>query len=137
MKRKTAAKLVYALGMIAAVGAPAISFLLKFPILKERNYDQAVSWFAIAMLALCCVPFFKKIREYFKSPDSAVMWLCIFVVFALIEPIVSSIKLVAFCGLLGNIFAKIMFFVSKKIAEKEDTVKTKEERDEINDAESE
>ena len=119
MKRKTAAKLVYALGMIAAVGAPAISFLLKFPILKEKNYEQAVSWFAIAMLALCCVPFFKKIREYFKSPDSTVLWLCIFTAFALVEPIVSSIKLVAFCGLLGNIFAKIMFFVSKKIMEKE------------------
>ena len=115
VKRKTAAKLIYAIGMVGAVGAPAVSFLFKFPILKENNYDQAVSWFAIMMLALCCIPFFKKIREYFKSPDSSVMWGCIFLIFALIEPIVASIKLVAFCGLLGNLFAKLMFFISKKI----------------------
>ena len=115
MKRKTAAKLIYAIGMVGAVAAPAVSFLFKFPVLKENNYDQAVSWFAIMILALCCIPFFKKIREYFKSPDSSVMWGCIFIIITLIEPIVSGVKLVAFCGLLGNLFAKLMFFISKKI----------------------
>lgn len=119
MKRKTAAKLIYVLGMVAAIGAPAISFLCKFPVLKENNYDQAVSWFAILILSLCCMPFIKKIREYFKSPDSTVMWLVIFIIVALVEPIVANIKLVAFCGLLGNIFARVMFFASQKIEEKE------------------
>lgn len=130
MKRKTVAKLVYSIGMIAAVGAPAISFLFKFPVLKENNYDQAVSWFAVFMLALCCMPFIKKIREYFKSPDSSIMWLCMFGAFAIIEPIVASIKLVAFCGLAGNLAAKLLFFISKKIDEGG-------EKKEINDAESE
>lgn len=116
MKRKTASKLIYVIGMMGAIGAPAISFLSKFPVLKEHNYDQAVSWFAVLILALCCVPFFKKIRELFKSPDATVMWLVIFILIAVIEPIVAGIKLVAFCGVCGNLFGKLMFFISKKIS---------------------
>ena len=115
MKRKFASRLIYIIGMMGAVGAPAISFLCKFPVLKERNYGQAVSWFAVLILVLCCVPFLKKIREMFKSADATGMWLCIFCVLALIEPIVAGIKLVAFCGLCGNVFAKLMFFISSKL----------------------
>lgn len=126
MKRKTASKLIYALGMAGAIAAPAISFLCKFPVLKEKNYDQAVSWFAVAMLVLCCVPFFKKIRELFKSPDALLLWTVIFVIFAVAEPIVSGMKLVAFCGVCGNLFAKLLFYISKKVEEHEP--KPKEER---------
>ena len=115
MKRKTASKLLYGIGMAGAIAAPAISFLCKFPVLKEHNYEQAVSWFAVLILTLCCVPFFKKIKEYFKSADATVMWLVIFILIAVIEPIVAGIKLVAFCGLCGNIFFKIMAFISSRL----------------------
>ena len=114
-KRRLAARICYIVGMLAAILPPAIAFVEKFPVLKEKNYDAVVSWFAVLMLFVCTVPFWRKLKEMLKSPDATFLWLAIFCVFAAVKNIVEGMIVVAFCGLCGNLFAKLMFMVSRAI----------------------
>lgn len=114
-KRRLISKIVYIIGMIFAVAPPLIAFIEHFPVLKEKNYGATVSWFAVAMIAICCIPFWRKIKEYFKSPDTAVLWLVVFVIFTAVKNLIDGMIVVAFCGLVGNLAAKALFFASAKI----------------------
>lgn len=118
-KRRLAARIVYVIGMLAAILPPAIAFLERFPVLKEKNYDAVVSWFAVLMLFVCTVPFWRKLKEMLKSPDATFLWLAIFIIFAAIRNIVDGMIVVAFCGLCGNLAARLMFTVSRVIEARE------------------
>ena len=114
-KRQVIAKIVYAVGMICAVVPPLIAFLDNFPVLTEQNYGQAVSWFAVAMIAVCCIPFWRRIKEYFKSPDTAVPWLVSFIVFTAVKNLIDGMIIVTFWGLIGNLIAKGLFFAAHRL----------------------
>lgn len=125
-KRKIIAKVIYVVGMICAVLPPLIAFLDNFPLLTEENYGQAVSWFAVAMIAICCIPFWRKIKEYFKSPDTMVLWLIVFVIFSATKNLINGMIIVSFCGFVGNLVAKALFFAGHKIEPAEDKEKENE-----------
>ena len=119
-KRKIFAKLIYVLAMISAIAPPLIAFLCRFPVLKRENYAATVSWFAVAMIAVCCIPFWRKIKEYFKSPDTTVLWLVVFVVFSATRELIDGMVVVAFHGLFGNLIAKGLFYVSHRLDNKKE-----------------
>ena len=114
-KRKVFAKLIYVLAMIFAIAPPLVAFLFRFPVLKRDNYAATVSWFAVAMIAVCCIPFWRKIKEYFKSPDTTVLWLVVFVLFSATRELIDGMVVVAFHGLLGNLIAKGLFYISHRL----------------------
>lgn len=126
-KRRIIAKIVYVIGMICAVAPPLIAFVDNFPIMTEENYKQSVSWFAVAMIAICCIPFWRKIKEYLKSPDTMVLWLVVFVIFSASKNLINGMIIVSFCGFVGNLAAKALFFASRKIEPAEDKEKENEE----------
>ena len=114
-KRKALAKLIYVLAMIMAVAPPLIAFLYRFPVLKQKNYGATVSWFAIAMIAVICIPCWRKIKEYLKSPDTSILWLTFFVIFRATRNLIDGMVVVAFCGLIGNLIAKALFLLSHRL----------------------
>ena len=116
--KKTLSRVTNVSGMALAVIPPVVAFITQFPSeLTPRTYDRAASWFAVAMLVICCIPFFKKIKEYLKSPDAFALWTAAYIIFAAIERIAEGIVVVAFVGMISNIAAKGLFVGSKKLAE--------------------
>lgn len=118
-KRRIVSKAFNILGLAVAVLPPVIAFLEKFPILKEKNYEQLISWISVLVLAVCCIPLWRKLKEIFKSPDITLLWTTVFIVFSAVRGIVDGMIVVAFCGLCGNLLAKALFIASKKIESKE------------------
>ena len=118
-KRRIISKALYALGLAVAVLPPVIAFIERFPVLKEKNYEQLVSWVSVLVLTVCCIPLWRKLKELFKSPDITLLWTAVFIVFSAVRGIIDGMIVVAFCGLCGNLLAKALFIASKKIESKE------------------
>lgn len=114
--KKTLSRVSNVSGMCLAVIPPVVAFIAQFPQeLSPRTYDRAVSWFAVAILAICVLPFIKKIKEYVKSPDAYAIWCAVYVVFAAMQKIVDGIVVVAFVGMISNITAKGLFVLGNRL----------------------
>jgi energy-converting hydrogenase Eha subunit A len=95
--------------MLSCVLPPAVCTLQYFPIWAAQGGEVIVSGISVVMLLLCCVPFHKQIRAYFKSPAAWTMWLAVFVICALFENIIHSVVTIAFVGFVGNAIGALLF----------------------------
>lgn len=122
MKNKTKGKCIRAAAMVLCVGAPFGATISQFPIWIETSDKATVSGLFLVMAFLSCLPFIKKIKEYFKSPASWVVWTIVLAAFVAIRNIINQMIFVCIVGLSANLIGMMMFKIGDMVKEKPDKV---------------
>ena len=97
------------IGTIFCVVPAAVCTLQYFPIWAAKGGEVVIPGITAVLLILCCIPFHRQIREYFKSPAAWTIWLIIFVGCFLFQRVIDSCVSIAFVGFIGNVIGAIIF----------------------------
>ena len=122
MTNATKGKILKGVALGIDVGVPLATTLSQFPIWVDRSAASTASGLCLMLIALSCVPFYRQIKEYFKSPSAPVLWSVLFVLFAVLENIASEIKIVCFFGALANYIGSCIYKIAVGIGEREDNI---------------
>jgi hypothetical protein len=115
MTKQSKALVVHWLGMLICIVPPIIAVLEYFPLWLSDS-ESTLSVFSVVLLVLCCLPFWKQIKAYFKgTPAAWVIWLIITVIFKALAEISGDIGNVAFIALLSNLVGGLIFRLEKRI----------------------
>lgn len=119
MKRSHKAFALRAFGLLVCIVPPVIATLEHFPLWFSQT-ETAVSALSAIMITMCCIPFFKQIRAYFKgTPAEWVIWLVIYVLVAVFNKLADGIETIAFIGFISNLAGGAIFRIEKHIKAKE------------------
>lgn len=109
---------LHVLGLIVCVAPPIITTFEYFPLWFQRS-ETAISAVSAMLVMLCCLPFIKQIKAYFKgTPDSWAVWLVIYVLVAVFSKLADGIETVAFIGLISNLLGGCIFRIEKHLKRK-------------------
>ena len=120
MKNLTKGAIIKTVAIGIDVGVPLVATLAQFPLWIENSAEATMSGLCLVLLGLSAIPFFKQLKEYFKSPSAWVVWGIIFVVLILMRSIINQIVVVAFAGFVANTAGAGIYNVGKIISNKED-----------------
>lgn len=115
MQKATIGKIIKGGAVTLDVAAPFTATLTQFPVWVERSSEATVSGMFLLLALVSMIPFFKQIREYFKSPDAWVIWCVLFVFFLILQNIVQEMLIVTFVGLLANLIGKCIYKLGEHI----------------------
>ena len=96
-------------GFAVSVIPPIVAIFSYFPVWFERGAATALSGISLLLLLIAIIPLIRIIRELFKSPSAPLIWLCLFILFAMLGRIVDEITVVAFVGSVSNLIGAILF----------------------------
>lgn len=122
MTNSIKARILYIVGLVIACGVPLVVALFQFPIWIAQGAEYTVSGIVLIFIPLCLIPFWRHLKEYFKNPSAWMLWLIIFAVFYAINTIIDQVVIISAFGAGANIIASVLFYLSKKIKDKPDTV---------------
>jgi len=105
-------------GVLFCVVPPISVILLYFPLWQGKGYMQVISGLALVLIILAMIPFWKKIKEWIKSPDVFIMWAVLFVLSLLIQNIIDQMVVITFYGAVGNLTGKGLFLWQKHLKTK-------------------
>ena len=112
-------RLLKALALTIDISAPLIATLTQFPVWIEQSAEATVSGVVLLLAFLSCVPFFKQIKGFLKSPSAPIMWLIIFVMLTLLDNIIDQMIVVCFVGTISNAIGTFIYKIGEKISGKE------------------
>lgn len=121
MTSATKGKILCGLALAIDVGVPLAATLSQFPVWVDRSAGATVSGLCLVLMLICCIPFFRQIKEYMKSPSAPVIWAVLFVLFLILESIATEIKVICFFGMLANMLGAALYKIGKNMEEKEKT----------------
>ena len=127
MTNKGKGKAIKATAVCVDVIPAAVATLVQFPIWTQRSPQATVSGLFVLMAAMSCMPFWKQLKTYFKSPSSWVMWLIVLVVLIALRHIIDEMVPVCFIGLISNVIGEFVWKYGKHVEEKPDKPKTEPE----------
>jgi hypothetical protein len=120
MKNATKGKILKWLAIGIDVGVPLAATLSQFPLWVDRSTASTISGLSLVLIAFACIPFYRQIREYFKSPSAPVLWTVLFLLFTVLENISSEIKVICFFGAIANYIGSCIYKIGAEIGERED-----------------
>lgn len=120
MTNETKGKIIKGTAVAIDVGVPMAVTLSQFPVWITRDASSTISGLVLFLVAVSCIPFYRKIKEYLKSPSAPVIWTVLFVLFTLLENISSEIKIVCFFGMLANYIGSAVYTIGEQIGNRED-----------------
>ena len=95
--------------LLISVVPPLIVTAMQFPIWIKNSSEATVSGFAVVLIFFSCLPFYKAIINYFKSPSAPVVWIVICVFMYLMKSIAEQMFLVSCVGAISNLVGMICF----------------------------
>ena len=101
------------LGMALCILPPTVATLEFFPLWLTRE-DCRLSALSVMLLLIAAIPLFRVVRARLRSPSAWMVWLTIWVLLALLEPIVASIKTIALISFPTGILGAICLRLSEK-----------------------
>ena len=101
-------------GMLLSVIPPAVATLFYFPLWQERGAAYLVSGTAVLLLAVSAIPLLRYVRDKLRSPSAYLIWLALFILFALLSRIADEMCVISFVGFIGNTLGAICFGAAKK-----------------------
>lgn len=107
-----------AIALIIDVGVPLTATLTQFPVWIERSSEATMSGICLMLICVSSLPFFKQLKEYFKSPSAWVLWGGLFLMLFLLRNIIDQILIVAFVGFVANIIGAGLFAIGDSISKK-------------------
>ncbi len=105
------------LGYLHSVGLPLAATLSFFPIWRARGGTAVLAGGTVLLIALCALPLWRGIKAWLKSPSVWGLWLFAFLSFALIESIITEMRVICFFGFLGNLIGALLFLLARKIGD--------------------
>ncbi len=99
---------------LVSVVPPLIATILQFPVWIEASSEATVSGLAVLLIFFSCLPFYKAIINYFKSPSVPVVWLVVCVFMYLMKAIAEQMFIVACVGAVSNLIGAVCFKWRKK-----------------------
>lgn len=124
MTNKTKGIIIRWIAIMIDIIPPVIATLTQFKVWVTKSDKAVVSGLAIIMLALSCIPFMRQIKEFLKSPSNWVMWIAVFVMFIILDGIVSEMKAVALVGMIANIVGAAIYKFGTQIMLRDATIIT-------------
>lgn len=121
MTNATKKKVLKGVAIAIDVGVPLAATLSQFPIWINRDSASTISGLFLIFAALSCIPFYRQIKAYMKSPSATVLWTVMFLIFTLLENIASEIKVVCFFGAIANYLGTLLYTIGENIIIREDT----------------
>lgn len=119
MTSKAKGGLLKALAITLDISAPLAATLTQFPVWIEQSAGATVSGIVLLLAFFCCIPFFKHITNFLKSPSIPIVWLVIFVLLTLLNNIINQMIVVCFVGLISNSIGTLIYKIGDKISGKE------------------
>lgn len=123
MTNKTKGKIIKAGAVTLDVAVPLIAILTQFPVWVEKSSEATVSGLFLLLAVVSCIPFWKQLKEYFKSPSIRVVWIILLVVFICLRNIIDQMVIVCFFGTIANVIGagvyKLGSIIENKDQEKE------------------
>jgi phosphatidylserine synthase len=120
---KTKGKIIKAGAVTLDVAVPLIAILTQFPVWVEKSSEATVSGLFLLLAVVSCIPFWKQLKEYFKSPSIWVVWIILLVVFICLRNIIDQMVIVCFFGTIANVIGagvyKLGSIIENKDQEKE------------------
>lgn len=107
-------KIVMYAGVAVDVIPAFIATCTQFPIWIDRSAESTVSGLFIVFACLSCIPFWRQIKEYMKSPSAWVMWTVALAVFICLQNIISEMVAVCFVGCISNIAGMAIYKVGNQ-----------------------
>jgi chromate transport protein ChrA len=123
MSKRAKAMLIHIVGLIVCIVPPALAALDLFPLLSETPQKQ-ISTVGALMLLLCCVPLWRSLKVFLRSPSAWKLWLVVYVVFYLLSAISEEITTIALIGLASSVLGEIVFVLEKRYRIKNDLRRT-------------
>ena len=100
----TRGKVIKGAAVCIDVAAPLVATLSQFPVWVEKSSEATVSGLFLVFAFLSCIPFWKQIKQYIKSPSAIVVWAVFLVLFIAVRNIADEIIFVSMVGLASNLF---------------------------------
>ena len=123
MTNLTRGKLVNASSTLLCVGTPIAAACTQFPIWVQQSGEATVSGMVLLVLFIACIPFYKYIKDYMKSPSAAVVWTVLAVVFTLLQQIITQMLIVTYVAAGANIVGTGMYKIGDLLKNRPDKVK--------------
>lgn len=112
----TRGRLLKAIALCIDVGVPIAAILSQFPVWINRDTASTMSGLTLVLVAIACIPFYRQIREYFKSPSAPVLWFVLFIAFTILENIATEIKIVCFWGTAANLIGAAIYKFGSRLS---------------------
>lgn len=123
MTNKKKGKLIKATAVGVDVVPVAIAILCMFPIWVHRDSNSTISGLFCFMMVLACVPFYRQLRQLFKSPAAWLMWTIAFVILIVLKNIIDEMIPVCLVGLICNTIGEFIYKYGAIVEEREDKPK--------------
>ncbi len=104
-------------GLILSVGSPLVATLSFFPLWISKGGEVVVSGFALLLILISALPFYRLIKKGIASPSGITIWLLLFLLFFSMSKIADQMTIISFVGLIGNLLGGILFKIRNKIKE--------------------
>lgn len=109
MKNKTKGQIVRWTATIVCVGAPLATTLSQFPIWIAKSSKATMSGVFLVLVFLCCIPFYRQIRDYFKSPAAWVLWTVFTLLCIALRNIIDQLLIVGAVGAVSNVIGAWLY----------------------------
>ncbi len=128
MKNKKKGTIVRWVATTICVGAPLATTISQFPIWIAKSERATISGIFLVLAIICCIPFYRQIRDYFKSPSAWVVWTVLTVLFVAMQNIIDQMIIVGIVGIVSNLIGVGLYKLGDHLKEKPDE-SNKEESD--------
>lgn len=108
-------KILKLLALLIDVGIPIAVTMSQFPVWVDKSASATVSGLFITLAMLCCVPFYRRIKEWLKAPSAPVMWAIIFALSVAMKSIIAEIVVVCMWGMIANIIGALIHKVGESL----------------------
>lgn len=102
MTNKTKGNIIKISSTVLCVGSPLTATIIQFPVWINKGDAATMSGLFLVLACLCCIPFFRQIKAYFKSPAAWVMWIILAVACVVIRNIIDQMAIVCVVGAIAN-----------------------------------
>lgn len=126
MTNITKGKVIKGATTALCVGAPLGATISQFPMWIAASDKATVSGMFLVCAILSCLPFYRQVKDYFKSPASWVVWLVILVLFVSLRNIIDQMIMVCGIGLIANGLGTVFYKLGDKVQKKSDKIYTNE-----------
>lgn len=97
------------IAFIISVVPPMVATIMQFPIWVKTSSEATISGVAVFLFFICCLPFYKAIINYFKSPSAPVVWICICAFMYIMKSIAEQMFIVSCVGAVSNLIGMVCF----------------------------
>lgn len=123
MKNKTKGNIIKWVSIILCVAAPLAATLSQFPVWIATSDRATISGIVVVLLFVCCVPFFRVIKEKLKSPAAWLIWTILAVLTILLANIIFQMRFVCIVGAVSNGIGGLLFKLAERVSNKPDKPK--------------